>query len=279
MYTEDYKQHQKELARFKEITISLESNMFSDMVGQMSGLLSDIGNVLSNKLKDINYYINGLPEDPKVFFEQLNYLESKLDKINYVDVKDKIVPVPQGFKGEYISYIEALLPIIKETKEHIKEVLADYTTLVSSIINNGSDKIILKDYNELYKKIQDSRVKIDNEYKKFFSGNQAVAKVGELIASMGQLKELNKKLEILILSVDKQELTIMNDGVNNVHNLLNILISSIKENKIVVNKADTIDLSNGAYELASYLESVAMTYYSINEIINRIKDLIVTVMK
>lgn len=279
MYTEDYKQHQKELARFKEITISLESNMFSDMVGQMSGLLSDIGNVLSNKLKDINYYINGLPEDPKVFFEQLNYLESKLDKINYVDVKDKIVPVPQGFKGEYISYIEALLPIIKETKEHIKEVLADYTTLVSSIINNGSDKIILKDYNELYKKIQDSRVKIDNEYKKFFSGNQAVAKVGELIASMGQLKELNKKLEILILSVDKQELTIMNDGVNNVHNLLNILISSIKENKIVVNKADTIDLSNGAYELASYLESVAMTYYSINEIINRVKDLIVTVMK
>lgn len=279
MYTEDYKQHQKELARFKEITISLESNMFSDMVGQMSGLLSDIGNVLSNKLKDINYYINGLPEDPKVFFEQLNYLESKLDKINYVDVKDKIVPVPQGFKGEYISYIEALLPIIKETKEHIKEVLADYTTLVSSIINNGSDKIILKDYNELYKKIQDSRVKIDNEYKKFFSGNQAVAKVGELIGSMGQLKELNKKLEILILSVDKQELTIMNDGVNNVHNLLNILISSIKENKIVVNKADTIDLSNGAYELASYLESVAMTYYSINEIINRVKDLIVTVMK
>ncbi len=279
MYTEDYKQHQKELARFKEITISLESNMFSDMVGQMSGLLSDIGNVLSNKLKDINYYINGLPEDPKVFFEQLNYLESKLDKINYVDVKDKIVPVPQGFKGEYISYIEALLPIIKETKEHIKEVLADYTTLVSSIINNGSDKIILKDYNELYKKIQDSRVKIDNEYKKFFSGNQAVAKVGELIASMGQLKELNKKLEVLILSVDKQELTIMNDGVNNVHNLLNILISSIKENKIVVNKADTIDLSNGAYELASYLESVAMTYYSINEIINRVKDLIVTVMK
>lgn len=279
MYTEDYKQHQKELARFKEITISLESNMFSDMVGQMSGLLSDIGNVLSNKLKDINYYINGLPEDPKVFFEQLNYLESKLDKINYVDVKDKIVPVPQGFKGEYISYIEALLPIIKETKEHIKEVLADYTTLVSSIINNGSDKIILKDYNELYKKIQDSRIKIDNEYKKFFSGNQAVAKVGELIGSMGQLKELNKKLEVLILSVDKQELTIMNDGVNNVHNLLNILISSIKENKIVVNKADTIDLSNGAYELASYLESVAMTYYSINEIINRVKDLIVTVMK
>lgn len=279
MYTEDYKQHQKELARFKEITISLESNMFSDMVGQMSGLLSDIGNVLSNKLKDINYYINGLPEDPKVFFEQLNYLESKLDKINYVDIKDKIVPIPQGFKGEYISYIEALLPIIKETKEHIKEVLVDYTTLVSSIINNGSDKIILKDYNELYKKIQDSRVKIDNEYKKFFSGNQAIAKVGELIASMSQLKELNKKLEVLILTVDKQELTSMNESVNNVHNLLNILISSIKENKIVVNKADTIDLSNGAYELASYLESVAMTYYSINEIINRVKDLIVTVMK
>lgn len=279
MYRTDYQQHQRELARFKEVVISLESNMFSDVAGQMSGLLSDIGVTLTNKIKDIKYYIAGLPEDPNIFFSQLDYLESKLDKINYVDIREKIVPIPQGFKGDYEKYINYLIPLVREIKTNADGILKDYIVLISSIINNGSDKVILTNYNKLYAQLATNRKKIDTETKAFFDGNRTVAKIGELIPNMATFKKVNRDLVTLLNSINKKELIEMNDQVNTIHDLLELLVKKLKDNKLVMNKADILDVSNGAYEVASYLETIALTYYTISEVINRLKDLIVTILK
>ena len=265
----------------KEIMIALEDNMFSSAVDGLVSLISDISGNLNNRLKDIKYYFQGLPEDPQKFFDDLNYLEEKIDSLRYIDYKDNYVPVPENYTGKpYIEYTKVLEEDVKSIRPKIKPLFKDYTVLLSSIINNGSDGVILKDYQTLYKTTSEDRKKLDDSLKEFFGNEKTtVLKISKLINSFDDLKKLMKAQRDLLGSINVNELLELNTDVQNLNSLFDNLIENVKDNKIVINKADVLDIGQGAYEIAQYLESISLVYYNVNVLINRIKDMVVTILK
>lgn len=270
-----------ELKRSKEILISLEANMFSDSIGQLKTLIETITDNLSNRLKDIKYYFTGLPKSVNDFYtDDLDeYLIKKLDSINYIDIRNKVVPIPVGFNGKYLDYANTLIMLVKDINMDVLPILNDYKILISSIINNGGDKILLKDYNTLYKLSVQKREKIDESLKKYVEGNKAVDNIGNLVHNVNEIKEGIKKCVTLIEVIQKENLIEINKDIEVIHGTLKILIEEINANKVVINKADILDIGNGAYEVAQYLESIALMYYSISVFLNRFKDLLVTIYK
>ena len=263
----------------REILISLEANMFSDTIGMLKNLITDINGNITNRLKDIKYYVTGLPEDPKVFFNDLDYLEHTLRNVSYIDVRDALIPIPENFVGNYLDYASRLIVLVRDANKDIEPLLKDYKTLIGSIINNGGSAIILKDYNALYQEAKKSKENIDSVLRDFLSGKKTVDKLGNVLYNLNQLSTLDKSIFSLLSEIKVNDIVKLNKDVEDIHHMLGILLEDIGNQKIILNQKDVSDIGNGAYELASYLESIAILYYSVHIFVNRVKDLYTTVIK
>ena len=263
----------------REILISLEANMFSDTLGQLKSLVTDITANVSNRIKDINYYIKRLPEDPKVFFNDLEYLDHTLRNVSYIDIRDMLVPIPENFVGNYLEYSTQLTTLVRSVNTNIEPLIKDYKVLISSIINNGGDSVILKDYNDLYSTAKQNKAIINSSLAGFLTGRASTAKIGNLLHNLNQLTNLDRSVFSLLSEIKVNEIVKLNKDVDQIHQLLEMLVDAINNKEVVLNKNDVLDIGNGAFILASYLEAIAMLYYSVNVFINRVKDLYTTVIK
>jgi hypothetical protein len=266
-------------SKMKLSILALEGNFFTDSLLKLSDLLSNVNTNLSNRLKDISYYFSSLPENPETILEDVSYLHSKLSTLNYIDIRGKTVPIPEGFVGTYVPYSSELVTILSTIEPNTNKLFKEYNVLLESIINNGSNKILMTNYNTLYKDTEADRISIETGLKKYFTKDRlAVATVGTVIHNLSEVDTLGDHVRKIISFLKPEYLSNLQNQIDTIHSNINRLIQAIDTNILVVNKMDILDIGNGAYQVAKYLESTALVYYDASTLTHRVRDLLSVIL-
>ncbi len=254
---------------------ALEGLFHGDRENSLSNLLRSIGDHLRNRIQDLREYISHAPDDSTQLTKNLDEVVKNSDKIDYMHVRDQMVAVPEGYTHySYLVYITELVELINDTDTITERLCAEYKQLVNVIAVNGSDKVLMTDYQKLYEEATSHRDRILEKMKPFFTENHiAVAPVKIVIHSLSDIKPLRHYVDILSGGCRPEYLNSVSSKIEDIHSSMDVLISNISKHSVVIHGPDISDLGQGAYALAQYLEAVGLLYYNSVVLLNRIQDL------
>ena len=257
--------------------LALEADVISNVIATFKSILPNLVSKINETVEyketnEIN--MSQLAKEASVSFASL---DKKLKYANYLNFSKTLVSVPEGFKGNLLEFIILLnksTPIVYTTG---KELLSEYKTNLSTFITNKEDKISLKDNTPFFNKLKATRTNILDEINKFFTTNNGLSKQ-YLKDTIDRFNDL-EKLVVEVKNLDKkhvaESMKDMHVHVKECTDLLNIIIDQIdKEGTSKVSGPAAVNISQGAYEVAKYVEFMAAYRYKTMQAIYTVDKLI-----
>lgn len=131
--------------------VSLESAILQNAVKLLTDVLPDFITNLSGKKESLS----NISEARVNVLKRLEVTDKQLALINqitskgYLNYADKVVLVPEDFKGNLKQYVELIQQELLINYAILNGLLDEFTLIVSSFITNEFTKVSLKEYNEL----------------------------------------------------------------------------------------------------------------------------------
>lgn len=250
-------------------TVSLESqiNQLALESNVISNVINSFRNVIPNITDDLKAMALRLVETDTLTKEfitanqHFSKLERKIPDASFVNYSKTIVSVPEGFSGNMLNYLKFLDSLSTEIFKEANSVLGDYNLVLSSFISNKQDKISLKDHTTLFERIKERREEILKNIKQFFPSTSVNSRkrFGDVVERFGELPEIMKVLEHLNRERKGHNLKEIANAVRESVEMLDIVIEEVKKNGVTnVSGNSAMNISQGAYELARFVELVAI---------------------
>lgn len=248
--------------------LSIEAINVANVVEVFKGILPSLSTKISETLSDLDFYKESNSPEIKKLLSNYKVLEKKLDLVNYVSNKDLLISVPEGFKGNLVEYLSLLEKLSVQIYPEANKLLTNYRLILSSFLSNKDQKISLLDHTNFYNTVKRDREGFISTLSSYQTNNNvSKAKLSTTINRIGDIDTLVTKTE----------------NINKIRNNNNIkeLVSSIKEITIlldtVIERVNTGDVNNisgpsaknlseGAYEVAKYIEFVSLFNFKIEQI-------------
>lgn len=250
-------------------TVSLESqiNQLALESNVISNVINSFRNVIPNITDDLKAMALRLVETDTLTKEfitanqHFSKLERKIPDASFVNYSKTIVSVPEGFSGNMLNYLKFLDSLSTEIFKEANSVLGDYNLVLSSFISNKQDKISLKDHTTLFERVKERREEILKNIKQFFPSTSVNSRkrFGDVVERFGELPEIMKVLEHLNRERKGHNLKEIANAVRESVEMLDIVIEEVKKNGVTnVSGNSAMNISQGAYELARFVELVAI---------------------
>lgn len=189
-------------------------------------------------------------------------------KVSFLAYDKTGVSVPEGFSGELIPYLQLL---ISHTEEEIKEgakVLSDYNLQLSMFISNADIRTSMKSHSEFYKDVRSERDRRQKEIAKFFdkkNGTLSRRPLGNLIERFNDLDKVFTLSENLgRLRGQLSYKTVVAD-VQKTVDMLGLVKARLEDSTISdVSGQMAKNLSEGAYEIAKFVEAMSLNGYLVD---------------
>lgn len=197
--------------------------------------------------------------------------------LSFLTFGDRIVFVPESFAGNLLNYTKVLKAIVSEAYKVQLETMAEYNTILSSFLTNRDDKISLKDHTAFFTKIKDERERFTKELSVFRASQVggSKAQIKNIMDRMGDLEFIIKEAKDLASSHEQARLNQLKESVSQSIDLLNLIIDNVKTGKIQnVSANATMNIAQGAYEVAKYVEFISIVYFDISVLLNCIDKLL-----
>lgn len=211
----------------------------------------------------------------KKLSKPLSALTLIVGKIDYLDIAEVTITVPEGFQSNLLKAFETSDKIIDSINE-VKATIDDFNTYVAIFITNKDAKKNMKDLLPMIKKgklqasgLIDKVTTMYSEgskensmpYKKLFSSNS------EFDKAIYKYKTVNDKF--LGISIPKLKETMLSISEN-----LDTVIDLLKENKIENMSPESLkNLSEGSFQMGSLAESISIAYFKLMGIMNIVPSL------
>jgi len=260
--------------------LALESTMATNVIDFFRRSLP----IMTNELKDYVSHFRTPDQEIDLTAIDSNYATSERHKLEryYTSWREVLVQVPEGFKkGEFLPYVMALNSIGSNLFEQTNKLISEYRFALSSIISNKEQRTSLKDLSYNYEGITSARSELEERIASFFeSTTTSRYRLIDVLPRYSDSKRLIGETKQLARLVSIKQLTQIKTLVNETVSVLMVL-----ENQIT--KGDMSDISpqvvkniaQGAYELAKYIDSIAVFYYAgvsiitcVNLLFDKIKD-------
>lgn len=274
-----------------QVAISLESQLqriaveSEVLVNLIETFKTTIPNFVNN-LKDVNlHFLDSLKEQTKSDIS-LSKKEKKVieiaSHIDFLNFGERLVSVPEGFKGNLLSYAQLLNKTATEAYQVQNTVLNEYSAILSSFITNKEDKISLKDHTEFFSRIKSKRLELSNQLSHFTGPVTGVSKskLKNVLSRISDIEPLLKEASKLSNQHSRARLTDIHASVSSCVDLLDIIIKNVSEGKIDnVSPNATKNISAGAFEVAKYVEFVGIIYFDIMVFLNSLDSIMDTILK
>lgn len=189
----------------------------------------------------------------------ISKLESRKNMVNFVAMRDLIVPIPEGFKGDFPAYAAMLTDLRAPSFKACNDFLSQFQTYASLFVSDKATKLSNKSLENDFKAIRKLRGANEAKVQSFFGGGQAQrGKIGELFESPHDL------IPALKQTVANWDAVLRGDQLKTVKAYAETLTSTLKlveeiqnsgENT-VISKAAILNLAQGAREAAEEIEAV-----------------------
>ena len=246
--------------------IALEANVLSNMFNSLRTIFPSIVNKVKAKLGEVDEELKLLEQEGIQLTTRDKQIFNKLKKVNYLDITQIAIIVPEGFESKYLNYgvyIEETLNNLNKLKY---EVLVPYKLYLTTFIANRDAKISTVDKTLEYDKLSLARKDSNDTNESFFKigSVQSKQRLGTVVTRNADIILLNNKVEIL-----ENKLKVVN--VSDVKNtskecivLLDTIIKMLGEKKFSNVSPETAkNLAKGAFEVAKEVEYFAVSYYRV----------------
>ena len=237
-----------------------QEGVMSDFVSRfkntMVGIYSGITNSLSQLINDSYDVSNRTAKKNQATLEDF---QKKEHRFNFVVHADTLVPIPDGFKGNWLVYTTAVAANRQALITQALNSLEDFNTYLASFIGDKDSKIALQDKGREFKQLQKLREDQEKAFQQFFSsGNQQRAKLSMVFEAK---TEIAQACEVSIQNwknVSQIGLQQIHERCNEVARKMERVINMMSKNgDVQVSKQALLNLSEGGYEVARQIEHLA----------------------
>jgi hypothetical protein len=271
----------------KNTSISLESQLELIALESLSivNLIDRFKNVLPNlteAIREVTKHLTPTAESNllKTTQSEYNHLNKKIPHVTFADYERLVVSKPEGFNGVLIEYIIFLNILSTTVYKEMNDVLSQYNFILSSFITNKDDKLSLKDHTSFFKEVSKKRVIHSESLTKFFdpTSTNSVTYLGMMIRRFNDIGPLLSETTKLDKLYQSQNIKQLSSDVSKTVSLLDIIIKNIEEKGITnVSGNASMNISNGAYEIAKYVEFIAVLRFKTEQAIYCIEKLVTSI--
>lgn len=255
-------------------TPALEDNM------NVRGLALE-ANALSNVVSSIKKYFPDLLKGVDGVFTQFMALgDAKPESVDLSNVETKIVDrlktvpyeeidrltivVPEGFKGQYLPYFNALNEALSFRDAVTKPAMEDFYISVSSVLTNRNAKISLKDETRKYRELEKLRNDQNKVVTQYFRPNASDAQM-----QYQQLVEKNEDVQAVFVESKRLEKRLAEMNLSDMQNHVKRITSALQ---LLIDQATSggaehispevgKNLAIGAQEIAHQVEFFSINYF------------------
>ena len=264
--------------------LATESDLGVDIIATFKSVLPSFSVTLSEKigtLSDAIFTTNKVTHDGEeqdidtdlVKQLQNDYL-TKEPMFNYTYISQKLVSVPENFKGDLHEYLTFMLSKSSNDSDIFAvtfKLLDEYRALLSEFLTNKDVRLasdvnrrILVDAQEL---VEDTR----KEHQKFFLANtgKSKARLGSIAQRMADVRSSFAITSGLIMAYKNAPVQKIHDEVNKCSAMLKMACERVEDGDIVnVSPAVARKLSDSALALAQLVEYVSIHRFAMNVVIS-----------
>lgn len=195
--------------------------------------------------------------------DQKRFLKS-LEGHSYANLMPIGAFVPEGMKETYLEYIAALHPAVQHVSKSVK-VLDDFAVFLAMIMTNKSSLTETATKKKFYAELQAERERLIKGIQDCFNNSTKTdVRVENVVKRNGDWDNVLKTTEEMTKEINKIERSHLNKKVDECTEMLNRISQRIHEGHFdKVSPAILIDLSDGAFQVASELEFYSIVYYRV----------------
>jgi len=241
--------------------------------GVSNSVVNLLKQILPKSSSMIQSFIPNLKElDDRSMISQLSTKEYKdvlhaMTGFSFMTYMDTLVMVPEGFSGKFTDYLKALIAQGKMMSQKAPKIVADYSLELSMFLSNSDIRMSLKSHEAHYKQVKEERLSYEQSIKTFFDPKfptRSRLPIGNIMERFNDLEELYRLTEQLIGIQKDQKFKEMSVEVKKASEMLGLIKYRLDSEEIDnVSGQVAKNLATGAFEVAEYVEAVALFgYYS-----------------
>lgn len=234
------------------------TQLFSNLIPKAASIISDTAVGFTQKTVDEVTVIQLKNKVHSRIVEQTKNLP-------YVTYKDMIIMVPEGFRGNLLSYLKTIMPLRRSMVARTEQIMGDYRDQLSMFLTNKAERETMDDYSLRTKKIAKERDSIEGEIRRHFNDRDTKSRVrlGQVISRFSELPEIFRaaeELNQLRTNSDLSKLTSLTTEINDVFGLIKKRLDDGTIEEISGQSAKNI--SEGAYQTAKFMELTSIVIFN-----------------
>lgn len=256
--------------------LSLEAVNVANVIEVFKGILPDLTVKITETLDKLNFYKDNNSPEIKDMLSNYKELENKLKLINYVEKKDLLISVPEGFKGNLIEYLEVINSLSNKIYPEANKLLNNYKLILASFLTNKDQKISLTDHTNFFNSVKKERENFIYTLSKYQTNNNSTkSRLRDCVNRISDVDILVKKIEIINKVRNNNNIKEIVSTVDEISKLLDTIIQRVDTGDVSnISGASAKNLSEGAYEVAKYIEFVSLFNFKVEQITTTISKLV-----
>lgn len=229
---------------------------------------------LSDKIKKASTALVELPLT--LFLDKQQMVVRHLSSFSYADISGSLVVVPENFNGQFLPFLQTMTEMQDKVYAQAFSCLEHYHVLLSSFLTNKETQIASKDDTSFYLHLEKSRQEEIKKLDFFFHapnpmGRRTFGSVVARIADLPEIFSLSKKLEKQNMTSNLKAFEVQ---IKKISDMIDMIIKRSEENDInKISPAAARNLSQGAYEVARYIEFVTVFQFKVDAAVKAINEL------
>lgn len=245
------------------------------VVAIFSRLIPKTSDLLTSFVEPISAFIQS---ENKSSIKNSKYRETvrKVRILPFASFQDVLVMVPEGFHGKLVDYLHFLNRTHNDLVGKASNVVLEYSDELAIFLNNVDHRKSLKNHQTAYNKIKHDREAIAKASGAFFKAGSSVSRVklGSVISRFGDLDAIFSDAEKLETLHSQANLTELLSNVRHAVSLLDLIKDKLeKDPSMDVSGSMAQHISNGAYEIAAYVELVSVMCFNVEVALSSVQAL------
>lgn len=237
-------------------------------------------------MRSIWYYV--LRQNPSTYNRNSSKIASRIsgftrssDSLGYASFASVALPCPDGFKGDFLGYTQALASIADETINNAMSIMDEFRVYMSMVLSNSNAAISIKDNTKRYKNLEQTRSMQEKLIGSWFTPNAVNQRqlFSKMFASSSEIRPAMETSVAVYKKTEAIDLKNFNNRVKELYDRMTGIIAMAESGKTVVSKQTLQNLADGAMEVARQIEHLTKFMVRAEIAITASDNMIVTIDK
>lgn len=239
------------------------TSMLTDAKNFLMAAMPDITNLFGNVRSYMSNLLSSSSEELKDFTKEQQTILRKLKDQTFLELSEVLVPIPENFRGKYIEYLCTLESIVKDCFNVCLTNISDFRNHLSLFLSTSDYKKSVRDLSTKYKALEKYRTDHLKTLGRYFpkdtsSSRTMLKNVVDRIKDFEEIYAICNRLSNIVAGVN---VTKIKESVDDCYETLTVITNNLSHDNTSVSKEAAKSLSVATYEMAKFVEFVAVLYF------------------